>query len=70
MRKNPSINGRIFKKSSYSPVLPPIKCVNVSIGKDDVLVTNFALKESSVIRFTPEEWTAFINGVKNGEFDI
>lgn len=25
--------------------------------------------EGLVLRFTPEEWTAFLGGVRNGEFD-
>lgn len=65
-----SIEGRIFKKSSYSPVLPNIKCVDVSIGENDVLVTNFSDKDSPILRFKHDEWVAFIKGVKNEEFDL
>lgn len=65
-----SIEGRIFKKSSFSPVLPRVKCVDVSIGENDVLVTNLSDKDSSILRFKHDEWVAFIKGVKNEEFDL
>jgi hypothetical protein len=26
-------------------------------------------KEGPVLRFTPDEWNAFVGGVRNGEFD-
>lgn len=64
------INGRIFKKSSYSTVLPSTKCIGVSISDEDVLVTNISQQGKQKLRFTREEWDAFIKGVKNGEFDL
>ncbi len=64
------INGRIFKKSSYSTVLPSTKCVGVSMSNEDVLVTNISQQGKQMLRFTREEWEAFIKGVKNREFDL
>lgn len=63
------IGGRIFKKSSYSPSARSTKCVYVSISKDNVLVTDIST-EAPILRFSSDEWHAFIKGVKNGEFDL
>lgn len=64
------VNGRLFKKSSFSTVLPSTRCVGVSISDKDVLVTNLSQKDSAMVKFTKEEWHAFILGVKNNEFDL
>jgi len=63
------IGGRIFEKSSYSPNTRTVKCVYVSISQEDVLVTNI-YNEGPILRFSRDEWGAFIKGVKNGEFDL
>lgn len=70
MKNQVAINGRVFTKSSFSTVLPRAKCVGVSISSEDVLVTNLNQKDSPIIRFTRDEWVAFVMGVKNGEFDL
>lgn len=67
--ENHSINGRVFKKSSYSPPQGNPWCVLVSISEKNVLVSSTNRKEM-VSEFTIEEWRAFISGVKNGEFDL
>lgn len=64
-----NINGRIFKKSSYSTEARVAKCVGVSISQKDVLVTNI-YKGDPTLRFRRDEWEAFIKGIKNGEFDL
>lgn len=64
-----NINGRIFKKSSYSPNARDVKCVGVSVSQGEVLVTNL-YKDGPILRFSKDEWEAFIKGVKNGEFDL
>lgn len=66
----PSLDNRKFIKSSFSPDAPWVKCVDVSIGDDDVLITNFSIKGSPVVVFSHDEWEAFIRGVKEGEFDL
>lgn len=63
------INGRIFHKSSYSPSFPFAKCVGVSVSDKDILITNLSEENSSIIKFSAEEWDAFIRGAKAGEFD-
>ena len=42
--------------------------VEVHISSDGVLVRN-ARDPEEVLRFTPDEWTFFLKGVKRGEFD-
>jgi len=44
-------------------------CVEVAIGHDRVLVRDAKQKEAAVLKFDAEEWNAFIEGVKAGEFD-
>lgn len=55
-------------KSSLS--LSNGNCVEVaSLPDDEVGVRDSKNSEGSVLRFTPEEWHAFLGGVRNGEFD-
>jgi hypothetical protein len=42
--------------------------VEVLISADGVLVRNSS-DPDEVLRFTPDEWTLFLKGVKRGEFD-
>lgn len=45
-------------------------CFEVSDLPDgDVGVRNSRDTSGPVLRFTPDEWHAFIGGVRNGEFD-
>ena len=48
------------------------KCVEVAFGEDDesVNVRDSKNPEGPVLTFTPDEWDAFIKGVKQGEFDL
>ncbi|MEJ2863486.1 DUF397 domain-containing protein [Actinomycetospora flava] len=43
-------------------------CVGVAMAGDEVRVVD--TKSSEALRFTPEEWAAFVAGVKAGEFDL
>ena len=61
------IQGKKFKKSSFSGVMH--NCVGVSFEKDHILLTNTE-NPTVMIKFSVEEWQAFLKGVKNGEFDI
>lgn len=70
MRKTFEILGHSFVKSSYSKNLPFAKCVGVSQTPKTVLVTRLNGKNNPILKFTYEEWEAFIRGVKNGEFDV
>lgn len=44
-------------------------CVAVGWSGEDVVVLDTKDASSRMLRFTHEEWAAFISGVKNGEFD-
>jgi hypothetical protein len=45
-------------------------CVEVaSLPDDEVGVRDSKNSEGPVLRFTPDEWQAFVGGVRNGEFD-
>lgn len=59
--------GREFVKSSFSGANH--SCVGVSISEKDVAVINTNTQDV-LVNFTFEEWRAFIEGVKNNEFEI
>jgi hypothetical protein len=45
-------------------------CVEVaSLAGNEIGVRNSRDAEGAVLRFTPDEWHAFLGGVQNGEFD-
>jgi Domain of unknown function (DUF397) len=45
-------------------------CVEVaSLPGGEIGVRNSRSSAGPVLRFTPEEWHAFLGGVRNGEFD-
>ena len=45
-------------------------CVEVaSLPDDEIGVRNSRDVQGAVLRFTPDEWHAFLGGVRNGEFD-
>jgi hypothetical protein len=45
-------------------------CVEVAdLSAGEVGVRNSRDAAGAVLRFTPDEWHAFIGGVRNGEFD-
>ncbi|WP_308819504.1 DUF397 domain-containing protein [Pseudonocardia alni] len=57
-----------YRKSSYSGT---DNCVEVSLARvDDIRVRNSREDSQWVLKFTRDEWTAFIAGVKAGEFDL
>lgn len=60
--------GRTWIKSSLS--YANHNCVEVcDLPEGAVGVRNSRDREGPVLRFTPDEWNAFIGGVHNGEFD-
>jgi hypothetical protein len=71
MHGNPSErpnSGLTWIKSSLS--FSNGNCVEVaSLADGGVAVRNSRHPEGSVLAFTPDEWHAFIGGVRNGEFD-
>lgn len=56
-----------YKKSSFSGLREP-RCVEVDIRKDVIHVRNTRQKNIA-LEFTPEEWKAFVLGVKSNEFE-
>jgi hypothetical protein len=45
-------------------------CVEVaSLPADEIGVRDSKDPEGPVLRFTPDEWRAFLGGARNGEFD-
>lgn len=45
-------------------------CVEASEQLDAVLVRDSKDRTGPVLSFTRGEWTAFVSGVKDGEFDL
>lgn len=46
-------------------------CVEVAaLAPDAIGVRDSKQRDSPVLNFTRDEWTAFVAGVKNGEFDL
>lgn len=56
-----------FRKSSYSE--PRENCVEAALRDGHVLVRDSKDPDGPVLSFTPDEWSAFILGAKDGEFD-
>lgn len=60
-----------FKKSSYTNPGGIInRCVEVAITPMGVVVRNSNDKSKNTVFYTRDEWKAFIDGVKNNEFDL
>jgi hypothetical protein len=45
-------------------------CVEVGGESGNILVRDSKDKNGAVLTFTPDEWVAFVAGVKAGEFDL
>ena len=61
-------SGAYWVKSSLS--FSNGNCVEVADLPDrEIGVRNSRDAEGAVLRFTPDEWHAFLGGVRNGEFD-
>jgi Domain of unknown function (DUF397) len=44
-------------------------CVEVALLDDQIMVRDAKNPRGPVLRFTPTEWSAFLDGARNGEFD-
>lgn len=65
---NPEHSGFNWVKSSLS--FANGNCVEVaSLPGGEIGVRNSRESEGAVLRFTSDEWHAFLGGVRNGEFD-
>lgn len=58
-----------FRKSSFSDQTVR-QCVEVAIGEDEVAVRDSKRPSEPVLQFSREEWSAFVAGIKAGEFDL
>lgn len=57
-----------FKKSSFCD---SGACVEVSLVNDkDVVLVRSTTAPENVVTFTADEWGPFIEGARNGEFDL
>lgn len=45
------------------------RCVQVAIREEGIGVRDSKDAEKTTLYFTPDEWDAFVTGVKAGEFD-
>jgi uncharacterized protein DUF397 len=45
-------------------------CVEVAFAEDHVGVRDSKDRQGPILTFTPTEWTAFIGGVRAGEFEL
>ena len=61
--KHDETNG--WRRSSYCA---SGTCVEVSLSEGSVVVRH-SRTHACQLTFTSEEWSAFVRGVKNGEFD-
>jgi hypothetical protein len=59
----------MFHKSTFSGA-DNSACVEVGLVIAEVLVRDTKDQCGPVLRFTPDEWNAFVAGVKNDEFDL
>jgi hypothetical protein len=56
----------IFRKSSYSN---NAGCVEIAFVSGNVLMRDSKDVNGPVLSFKPHEWSAFLSGVRDGEFD-
>lgn len=61
--------GANWRKSSYSNKQGG-DCVEVAVTRGQVLVRDSKNPEAARLAFTASEWTAFLAGVRDGEFDL
>jgi hypothetical protein len=56
-----------WRKSSASGATD---CVEVAVVGDGVLVRDSKAPDAGILRFTYDEWRAFLVGAQAGEFDL
>jgi hypothetical protein len=64
---NTDNNARVWRTSSKCS---NGSCVEVAFDGESVLVRNSQRPEGPEVAYTPQEWTDFLAGAKNGEFDL
>lgn len=63
------VHGRAWFKSSFSGPAGNA-CVEVALLPGEIAVRDSKDRQGPVLVFTPEEWRAFLAGVRAGEFDL
>jgi len=63
------LQGLFFRKATRSQYTWN-QCVEVAIEKEFVAVRNSRDPGGDILQFSHEEWDAFVDGVKNNEFNI
>ena len=58
-----------FIKSSFSPPRDPL-CVEVAKDGNNIIVKDSKNPSQEPLSYTKDEWSAFVKGVKNNEFDF
>lgn len=58
-----------WQKSSRSGPFTD-NCVEVAFVGDVIVVRDSKSPQGPVLIFTPNEWDAFVDGAKDGEFDV
>ena len=69
MNSRVKVRDKDFKVSSWSKNNPKT-CVAVAVKPNGVAVRNSNDSTKNTVFFTQNEWSAFVKGVKNNEFDI
>lgn len=59
-----------FTKSSDTPPIYFAKCVEVARTPQGVAVRDTKDESKTTLFYTHDEWSAFVSGVKKGEFDV
>lgn len=60
------VSSRVWRKSSRSG---NNGCVEVALDADEIAVRDSKDRDGPVLRFTAQEWGAFLAGVRDGEFE-
>lgn len=68
MTQHPEFPGVAWQKSSYSGNQG--NCVEIGEFEGGYVIRNSRQPQGQVLRFTPAEMAAFVDGVKDGEFDV
>ncbi|OGN05935.1 MAG: hypothetical protein A2746_02420 [Candidatus Yanofskybacteria bacterium RIFCSPHIGHO2_01_FULL_44_22] len=69
MFKHIKVRDEDFRTSSWSKNNPKT-CVAVAITPNGVAVRNSNDQTKNAVFFTNDEWSTFVKGVKNNEFDV
>ena len=59
-----------FVKSTLSPLDTSKNCVSVARSADGVFVRDTKDPSKTTLTFPEDEWSAFVGGVRKGEFDV